>query len=1069
MTAFTLPPAGTGGSYTLRNLPSARSAPDSYTINGATLTIDQDIRYGSGGATTYTLSSITINASYGGNVIIDGRYVRLIPFTGGSGTITAGSTITCDSATGVVIGIYSSLTTAPVLTGVATGWIKVTAWNSVAFPTSGTFTQAGYTFTISGPDIAGWIEIVGDESATATVPRLGSFRMLGDWFYLSDTTGANTGTYQVPTNGSVTYLPGVQVETSVGSGVYEWYPNAGSVTATAATMATDAVRGKVCWCSTGGVLRFGHDGTNSTGGYVPVAGLKVRIPNIITANCTTAARGTNALPNATLATRYDFTTTGGGVIEFDKAAINWYPSLAQTYSVDINDTCIADSMSVTETATALNWSKVCVGVLAANSQTALALGILPNGTTLTDCVFARYNAASTGLYSISISDAINVTLVNVRSPILVSVGNASTGSYSITRCKNVTMTNCVHQRAAISYTDGFISNNCIVYDDAATTTKLAYARYGYDLAYVLNSKIDNPNFGGLVGVAPTGGLVAYSSGCVNGTLQNVGTFASPAPLGGSYFAGSTWSRATTTATITQAGHGLKTNDIIYVMVSSNTAAITVSAKTVTVTNATTFTFTALNAGATSGTICWRHQCAAYLVGLSAGSACNNIKVKRCYVTGTRTSLYSVDNSSAGCTFESVMDCDFYPSPGMQLLSSYVKGIGAKNLTSAQTAVYGTIWLDMFRTKLPTGSTSGVSWSRSSTTCTVTLTNHELQTSDRIFVTTSSDISAVTRGAKAITAVTKDTFTFTCINAGAATGTISFDINSGAISLMMNEKTASTASQQNILAGGAAFTSAGSVYMPTIGDSVEWIMPNFTIGHTGFSFEEPAMSGGTNTNHNVWYQIDTGSGFSSWKNLAYCQTVSGTSGQFNLTVSDSSLLAVNDYVFGTNIAPYAKIQSITNATTVVLDIAHVGTVSGVGRFYQLPNESIPVDGFKLKIKITTRATNTTAITNYLIYTKSTATSRAYQYPLDSVPFSLTGLQAGSEVRVYLGTDPETATEIDGTESSGTTFTFSHSVPGQNGYIQIHALGYKYIQLPVTFESNSVSIPIQQQVDRWFDNI
>ena len=111
MTDFTLPPAGTGGSYTLRNLPSARSAPDSYTINGATLTIDQDIRYGSGGATTYTLSSITINASYGGNVIIDGRYVRLIPFTGGSGTITAGSTITCGSATGVVIGIYSSLTT----------------------------------------------------------------------------------------------------------------------------------------------------------------------------------------------------------------------------------------------------------------------------------------------------------------------------------------------------------------------------------------------------------------------------------------------------------------------------------------------------------------------------------------------------------------------------------------------------------------------------------------------------------------------------------------------------------------------------------------------------------------------------------------------------------------------------------------------------------------------------------------------------------------------------------------------------------------------------------------------
>lgn len=249
---------------------------------------------------------------------MDGRYVRLIPFTGGSGTITAGTLITCGSATAKVIGIYSAINTAPVLTGVATGWIKVTEWNGVSFPTSGTFTQAGYTFTISGPDIVGWIELVGDESSTITANRLGQVNFRGEWFEVGTTAGARTDTYQLPTNGSAIDIPGVWLETGVGNGLYEFWPCAGTVTATATTMAPSDFRGKVCWITrTTGILRFGHDGTNSAGGVLPDAGRRIRIPNIITANCTAAARGTNAVPNATIGTRYDFTTTGGGVFTGD--------------------------------------------------------------------------------------------------------------------------------------------------------------------------------------------------------------------------------------------------------------------------------------------------------------------------------------------------------------------------------------------------------------------------------------------------------------------------------------------------------------------------------------------------------------------------------------------------------------------------------------------------------------------------------------------------------------------------------------------------------------------------------
>lgn len=83
-------------------------------------------------------------------------------------------------------------------------------------------------------------------------------------------------------------------------------------------------------------------------------------------------------------------------------------------------------------------------------------------------------------------------------------------------------------------------------------------------------------------------------------------------------------------------------------------------------------------------------------------------------------------------------------------------------------------------------------------------------------------------------------------------------------------------------------------------------------------------------------------------------------------------------------------------------------------------------------------------------------------------TLTGLQAGSEVRAYVGTDPATSVEIAGTESSSTTFTFGQSFSGQQGYITIIAFGYNAVYLPITYGSLDVEIPIQQTVDRVYSN-
>ena len=113
---------------------------DIFNINGVNFTIDQDSRYGLNNVNTSataatSMGAITISNTLGGSLNIDGRYVRLIPFTGGSGTVPLSNTvISKGSASGKLIGVWSSLTDAPIDSGSAmpaSGFIKIKAWNGV--------------------------------------------------------------------------------------------------------------------------------------------------------------------------------------------------------------------------------------------------------------------------------------------------------------------------------------------------------------------------------------------------------------------------------------------------------------------------------------------------------------------------------------------------------------------------------------------------------------------------------------------------------------------------------------------------------------------------------------------------------------------------------------------------------------------------------------------------------------------------------------------------------------------------------------------------------------------------
>jgi len=90
------------------------------------------------------------------------------------------------------------------------------------------------------------------------------------------------------------------------------------------------------------------------------------------------------------------------------------------------------------------------------------------------------------------------------------------------------------------------------------------------------------------------------------------------------------------------------------------------------------------------------------------------------------------------------------------------------------------------------------------------------------------------------------------------------------------------------------------------------------------------------------------------------------------------------------------------------------------------------------------------------------------PPTQYTFSLTGLKADSEVRVYSSATNEM---LAGEESTGTTFSYNYVYGGSDVgvYVVIFHLAYKEIRLlGLTLSNSNQSIPIQQQVDRVYLN-
>lgn len=509
---------------------TAKTGGDIYNINGGILTVDQDSRVGLNQTTSASIASMTISAALGGTINIDGTTIWMIPYTGGSGNVPAWNTvITNGSGSGKLIAVHASLTTASTATGAAmpaTGFIRVK--QKTGTYQAGALT--GITATAGDAGRVGWLEIVGDEAGTINANRLGVYNSTGAYYLVGTTNGTSNQTMQIPNNGLLRYVGGVFIEKTVGSNDYEFYPNNGTNT----TTGTEDTRGKVVWINNAGLVTIGNSGA-ATNGYTPIAGLKVVVGNIFFENCATATRTANVIPSATIATRFDFTTTGGGVINIDKCSYAWYLSCAQAYSVNVSNSSFIDGILLSEVATATTFTKVGVGN---KPTTALLISPLTMsfcfaGGTFTDCVWQRVSMAASGAHTNTLSDCAGFTFIRDTIRAGVTRANATTFSINATRLKNCTWTTPTIIQGAMTFTtcDNIQITDTVYCEAVSGTTVVTFAGSVWTLSTnTINCKISGLTIP-VLNTHPYTQLLSLTTGCSNNKLRNIGTRIAPLSMG----------------------------------------------------------------------------------------------------------------------------------------------------------------------------------------------------------------------------------------------------------------------------------------------------------------------------------------------------------------------------------------------------------------------------------------------------------------------------------------------------------------------------------------------------------
>jgi hypothetical protein len=508
---------------------SGKAGADTYQLDRSLLTVDQDSRYGLNTTpTTGPLGHIRNATALGGNILFDARKVRLIPFNNGSGTIPALNTlITQGSASGKLTAVYTALNATPLTSGSmpASGWLKVKQWNDVAYAAGA---LSGVTADATGSDVVGWIEIVGVETYDTGASNFSNIYLLGEWYDLGLTSGVVGQQFQIPTNGSNTWIAGVFVEKSIGSGTFDFYGNVGTLT----TFGTEEERGFVCWITTGGVVTLGHNGATASG-HTPSAGRRVVIGNIIVQNTNaTVGYAQNCQPHATMGTRYSFGTSG--CYTFDKVCFSCEFYTNSGGGNTVTNSAFLDQIYMPYTNGGITFTNngICQMYYAASWSTIFAISFSYFNLTVEDNTFITTRSES-GLKPHSISNTYDfLSFKNNRCMyayprIASNVGGSSLSLlYGGALIDNNLYISCF---ADINSATGITASNFKFIDTVSGVTTTANL-----MRVAAFTRVNNSEIHGLTFPLVNNNCYGYAfnlDACVDTTVHSIGTFSSPLNLG----------------------------------------------------------------------------------------------------------------------------------------------------------------------------------------------------------------------------------------------------------------------------------------------------------------------------------------------------------------------------------------------------------------------------------------------------------------------------------------------------------------------------------------------------------
>lgn len=513
---------------------TARTAGETFVLSGGVLTIRTDTRVHANAPASMvgSIGATTISSALGGGVFIDGRNVRQVLFNTGLGLVPAiGTTITQGGVSGYFLGAWASLTSAPTPTGStmpSTGFIKFREVTGGAF-TTGALVGIGAVATDN--ETSSWIEVVQDQSSINTVPRLGSFKTRGDWFYLDNTNGSANQIIQIPTNGggSGTNVPVIWVETGAGTGEYDLFPCVLTTWFKAANLGTDN-RSKFVQTLGDGQIRIGYDGS-ANAGFVPPAGCKVRIPNILGRQTTAANRALNLVPGATLAIRPRFTTTAAGAIDFEYFMNDWNHSFASAYNIRMINTATFDNHTSSNEASPTELNNYAIGAYIVGISLNLANNSL--GGTITDCRFVRPDVAANG-HSITMSVCSNYTFTRVRTGVIQYA--RATGAVTINQCRNLVFNDLVVYCETLAFTScsNILVTNYNYIDRIVGVSNSTVGKYAVTCLVSCDKiTIDGVILSYVPDLSPYLG-VFNAGNSSNLTFRNVGTYSNPVDVNATF-------------------------------------------------------------------------------------------------------------------------------------------------------------------------------------------------------------------------------------------------------------------------------------------------------------------------------------------------------------------------------------------------------------------------------------------------------------------------------------------------------------------------------------------------------